>query len=191
MFISCSLKFSAGTTQKGVFHLLSNCWTFRKLFLNGKQPKTSCEVSVHLATRKEKAAQAIQGIAKCAIVPAQMHCLYFWNSLHPVLVSGYEGISMTKFNNLKVKRVKSNLKYTESKLVKNDHGKRKKYWKSHYHIGITQKGITQKGTTLKGITQKGITQIGITQNGMKQKGNMQNPGVSLRVFWAKHHYIQP
>ena len=25
---------------------------------------------------------------------------------------------MTKFNNLKVKRVKSNLKYTESKLVK-------------------------------------------------------------------------
>ena len=30
----------------------------------------------------------------------------------------YEGISMTKFNNLKVKRVKSNLKYTESKLVK-------------------------------------------------------------------------
>ena len=31
---------------------------------------------------------------------------------------GYEGISMTKFNNLKVKRVKSNLKYTESKLVK-------------------------------------------------------------------------
>ena len=30
----------------------------------------------------------------------------------------YEGISMTKFNNLKVKRVESNLKYTESKLVK-------------------------------------------------------------------------
>ena len=30
----------------------------------------------------------------------------------------YEGISMTKFNNLKVKRVKSNLKHTESKLVK-------------------------------------------------------------------------
>ena len=30
----------------------------------------------------------------------------------------YESISMTKFNNLKVKRVKSNLKYTESKLVK-------------------------------------------------------------------------
>ena len=46
---------------------------------------------------------------------------------------------MTKFNNLKVKRVKSNLKYTESKLVKKDHGKRKKYQKSHYHTGITQK----------------------------------------------------
>ena len=30
----------------------------------------------------------------------------------------YESISMTKFNNLKVKRVKSNLKYTESKLEK-------------------------------------------------------------------------
>ena len=29
----------------------------------------------------------------------------------------YEGISITKFNNLRVKRVKSNLKYTESKLV--------------------------------------------------------------------------
>ena len=36
---------------------------------------------------------------------------------------------MTKFNNLKVKKVKSNLKCTESKLVKKkkDHGKRKKY----------------------------------------------------------------
>ena len=39
----------------------------------------------------------------------------------------YEGISMTKFNEVKVKRVKSNPKYTELKLVKNDHGKRKKY----------------------------------------------------------------
>ena len=44
------------------------------------------------------------------------------------LKSGYyEGISMTKFNDVKVKRVKSNPKYTELKLVKNDHGKRKKY----------------------------------------------------------------
>ena len=34
---------------------------------------------------------------------------------------------MTKFNNLKVKRVKSILKYAESKLVKKDHCKRKKY----------------------------------------------------------------
>ena len=41
----------------------------------------------------------------------------------------YESISMTKLNNLKVKRVKSNLKYTESKLVKKkkDHFKKKKY----------------------------------------------------------------
>ena len=39
----------------------------------------------------------------------------------------YEGISMTKFNNLKAKSVQSNLKYTESKLVKKDHGKRKKF----------------------------------------------------------------
>ena len=39
----------------------------------------------------------------------------------------YEGISMTKFIEVKVKRVKSNPKYTELKLVKNDHGKRKKY----------------------------------------------------------------
>ena len=41
----------------------------------------------------------------------------------------YEGITMTKFNNLNVKRVKSNLKYSESKLVKKkkDHGERKKH----------------------------------------------------------------
>ena len=36
---------------------------------------------------------------------------------------------MTKFNNVRVKRVKSNLVYTESKLVKKDHGKKKKYLK--------------------------------------------------------------
>ena len=33
----CSRKFSAGTTQKVVFHLLFN-WVFCKLFVNGKQP---------------------------------------------------------------------------------------------------------------------------------------------------------
>ena len=33
----CSRKFSAGTTQKGVSHLLSN-WIFWKLFVNGEQP---------------------------------------------------------------------------------------------------------------------------------------------------------
>ena len=56
---------------------------------------------------------------------------------------------MTKFNNLKVERVKSNLKYTESKLVKKDHGKRKKYQKSHYHTGITQKKATRKEASRK------------------------------------------
>ena len=33
----CSRKFSAGTTQKVVLHLLSN-HIFRNLFVNGKQP---------------------------------------------------------------------------------------------------------------------------------------------------------
>ena len=33
----CSRKFSAGTTQKVVLHLLSN-QIFRNLFVNGKQP---------------------------------------------------------------------------------------------------------------------------------------------------------
>ena len=51
--------------------------------------------------------------------------------MHPLLkkiLDPYEGISMTKFNNLKVKSVQSILKYTESKLVKKKkHGKRKKF----------------------------------------------------------------
>ena len=51
---------------------------------------------------------------------------------------------MIKFNNLKVERCKSNLKYTESKLVKKDHIKRKKNCKSHYHIGITQKKTSRE-----------------------------------------------
>ena len=46
---------------------------------------------------------------------------------------------MTKFNKLKVKRFKSNLRYAKSKLVKKDHSKKKKYLKSHYYIGIMQK----------------------------------------------------
>ena len=56
----------------------------------------------------------------------------------------YEGISMTKFNNLKVKRVESNLKYTESKLVK-----KKNTVKGHYHLGITQKKATRKEASRK------------------------------------------
>ena len=66
----------------------------------------------------------------------------------------YEGISMTKFNNPKVKRVKSNLKYTESKLVKKDHGKRRKYQKSHYDTGITQKKVTRKEASRKDPKRK-------------------------------------
>ena len=46
---------------------------------------------------------------------------------------------MTKFNNLKVKRVKSNLKSTESKLVKKDHGKRKKYAKKATIIWVLRR----------------------------------------------------
>ena len=62
---------------------------FSRIFvLNGKQSKTSRVVSLDLATEKEKPAQVMQAIAKCAIVPMQMHCLYFWNSQHPVVVSG-------------------------------------------------------------------------------------------------------
>ena len=66
---------------------------------------------------------------------------------------------MTKLSNLKVKRVKSNLKYTESKLIKKDHVKRKKKLKKplsyRYHV---EKGITLKGNTQRGITQRGNTQ---------------------------------
>ena len=56
---------------------------------------------------------------------------------------------MTKFNNLKVKRVKSNLKYTESKLVKKKKttlkGRNtKKPLSYRYHA---EKGITLKGNT--------------------------------------------
>ena len=47
---------------------------------------------------------------------------------------------MTKFNNLKVKRVKSNLKYTESKLVKKK--------------TMVKGRNTKKATIILGITQK-------------------------------------
>ena len=50
-------------------------------------------------------------------VSVQLRQLWFATSIFEQMTH-YEGISMTKFNNLKVKRVKSNLKYTESKLVK-------------------------------------------------------------------------
>ena len=63
----------------------------------------------------------------------------------------YEGISMTKFNKLKVKRFKSNLRYAKSKLVKKDHSKKKEILKKpllyRYHA--------EKGNTVKGIMLKG------------------------------------
>ena len=47
------------------------------------------------------------------ITKATVVCTFIFEQM-----THYEGISMTKFNNLKVKRVRSNLKYTDSKLVK-------------------------------------------------------------------------
>ena len=75
-------------------------------------------------------------------------------SLASEVVFLYGAISMTKFNNLKVKRVKSNLKYTESKLVKKYHSKRKIYQKSHHLSYRYHAGITLKGNTHRGITQR-------------------------------------
>ena len=82
---------------------------------------------------------------------------------------------MTKFNNLKLKSVKSNLKYTESKLVKKRPHKKEEILKKplsfRYHVekGIRLKGNTQRGTTQRGNTQKGITQRGITERANTQK----------------------
>ena len=50
---------------------------------------------------------SVQCLVKKSSDPCRAHTRY-----------AYEGISMTKFNNPKVKRVKSNLKLTKSKLVK-------------------------------------------------------------------------
>ena len=109
---------------------------------------------------------------------------------------------MTKFNNLKVKRVKSNLKYTESKLVKKRPLEKVEILKkpplSRYHAekGITlkgntqrgikqrgnmQKGITQRGNTQKGITQKSSTQTGITQKGIAKKAICKK-GITREVY---------
>ena len=109
---------------------------------------------------------------------------------------------MTKFNNLRVKRVKSNLVYTESKLVKKDHGKKKKYlkrqlsYRCHAEKGITQKGNTQRGNAEKVITQRANTQKGSTVKGInakrqhakrhRKKGNLQKGHhvISLRRIEA-------
>ena len=114
-----------------------------------------------------------------------VHCC----SLASEVVFLYGGISMTKFNNLKVKRVQSNLKYTESKLVKKYHSKRKKYQKSHrlsyrYHAekGITLKGNTHRGIQQRAKKQKGITQRGIMQKGSTQRGIMQKGNCCLCLF---------
>ena len=42
---------------------------------------------------------------------------------------------MKKFNNLKVERLKSNLKYTELKLVKKRQRQKEEMLKNHYHVG--------------------------------------------------------
>ena len=71
---------------------------------------------------------------------------------------------MTKFNNLKLKSVRSNLKYTESKLVKKRPHKKEEILKKplsfRYHVekGIRLKGNTQRGTTQRGITERANTQ---------------------------------
>ena len=108
---------------------------------------------------------------------------------------------MTKFNNLKVERVKSNLKYTESKLVKKDHGKRKKYQKSHYHTGITQKKATRKESNAKrqhAKRQHAKKQYAKRHNakrhrkkGNLQKGNherslLRDPGLDLKQYYLVH-----
>ena len=108
---------------------------------------------------------------------------------------------MTKFNNLKVERVKSNLKYTESKLVKKDHGKRKKYQKSHYHTGITQKKATRKESNAKrqhAKRQHAKKQYAKRHNakrhrkkGNLQKGNherslLRDPGLDLKQYSLVH-----
>ena len=80
----------------------------------------------------------------------------------------YEGISMKKFNNLKVKRVKSNLKYTESKLVKKKttvKGRNSKkvtiIWVSHRKRQHAKRHHAKrqhaKRNRKKGNLQKGIT----------------------------------
>ena len=95
---------------------------------------------------------------------------------------------MTNFSNLKVKREKSNLKYTESKLVKKEHAKRKKYLKRQLSYRChAEKGITQKGNTLRGNAEKGMTQRGNTQKGInakrqhakrhRKKGNLQKRAI--------------
>ena len=55
---------------------------------------------------------------------------------------------MKKFNNIKVKRFNSHLKYIVSKLVK------KRQRKKHYNTGITQKKAIRKKTSRKEATRK-------------------------------------
>ena len=71
---------------------------------------------------------------------------------------------MTKFNNIKVKRVNSHLKYIVSKLVKkrptkNEERPKKPLWyRYHAEKGNTEEGITQRSNTQKNSTQRSITQ---------------------------------
>ena len=106
------------------------------------------------------------------------------------LLSIYEGISITKLKNLKVKKVNSNLKYTVSKLVKKKttinvrnakkatiilvsrrkrHHAKWQHAKSHPQRAVTQRANTQKGITQRCNKQKVITQRAITQRANTQK----------------------
>ena len=100
------------------------------------------------------------------------------------LTKTYEGISMTKFNNLRVKRVKSNLKYTESKLAK----KRPRWTEETLRKPLSYRYHAEKGITLKANTQRGITQRGITQGANTQKGITQR-GIThhAKRQYAKRH----
>ena len=68
---------------------------------------------------------------------------------------------MTKFNNLKVKRAKSNLKYNESKFAKKKKRPREK--EEILKKPLSYRYHAEKGITLKGNKQRGITQTANTK----------------------------
>ena len=77
-----------------------------------------------------------------------LSCCYTFQGQNPLADSFtyYEVISMTKFNNLRVKRAKSNVKYTESKLAK----KRPRWKEQTLRKPLSYRYHAEKGITLKG-----------------------------------------